>query len=349
MLELTHLSKRYDGFDFGPVDLSVDDEVLAVLGPSGSGKSTLLSLVAGLVVPDDGSVALDGRSLVGRPPEARGVGLVFQDGALFPHMTARENVAYAADRPGRVDELAARLELDDVLDRRPSSLSGGERQRVALARTLAADPDVLLLDEPLSSLDAPIRRRLRDELYDLFDSLSVPIVYVTHDQRAAAALGDRIAVLRDGSVEQVDDPTTVLRRPATRFVAEFTGSETVFEATVSEDGRHVGTGDVTLRTDADPPPGSVVTCCVRPSRVELMPATDGGVTPDEADGANALPGRVRRWVNESDAYRVVVDVDGTDVALTATVPPTTFERLGLDTGSRVRAAIPPAALHVIPE
>ncbi|MFB6256960.1 MAG: ABC transporter ATP-binding protein, partial [Haloplanus sp.] len=158
-LRLDGVTKRYAGFELGPLDLAVADEVLAVLGPSGCGKTTLLWLVAGLTRLDAGTVTLDGRTLDGRPPENRGIGLVFQDGALFSHLTARENIAYAATED-RVDDLAATLEIRDLLDRRPPSLSGDERQRVALARTLAADPDALLLDEPLSSLDAPIRRRL---------------------------------------------------------------------------------------------------------------------------------------------------------------------------------------------
>jgi ABC-type spermidine/putrescine transport systems, ATPase components len=129
--------------------------------------------------------------------------MVFQEGALLPHMTARKNIEYAATSTDRVDELATVLELKDVLERKSPTLSGGERQRVALARTLATDPDVLLLDEPLSSLDAPIRKRLRDELHSLFESLEIQILYVTHDQRTATALGDRVAIVRDGDLEQV--------------------------------------------------------------------------------------------------------------------------------------------------
>lgn len=354
MLKLTDLSKTYDGFAFGPADLSVGTEVLAVLGPSGSGKTTLLSLIAGIASPDGGSVSLDGRRLDGRPLEERRTGLVFQDGALFPHMTARENIAYAAADTDRIDALATRFEIDGVLDRRPRTLSGGERRRVALARTLASDPDALLLDEPLSNLDTPIRRRLRDELHDLFGSLDVPVLYVTHDQRTATALGDRIAILRDGAVEQVGPPSDVLARPATRFVAEFTGTENVFEAAVAgRDGDAVDLrfGGYTLRASADAAVGSTVTACVRPSRVRLR-AADGVDRADGVDGAvggrdNTLPGTVRRWLNEGDEYRVVVEAEGAPVTLTATVPPPAFERLALDAGVAVRATVPPDAIHLI--
>jgi molybdate/tungstate transport system ATP-binding protein len=344
MLALRGLAKSYPGFRFGPVDLAVDGEVLTVLGPSGSGKSTLLALIAGIASPDAGDVRLDGRSLVGRPLEARRVGVVFQDGALFPHMTARENVAYAATGPERVEAVARTLEIRDVLDRRPAALSGGEKQRVALARTLVADPDALLLDEPLSSLDAPIRRRLRDELHDLFRSLDVPIVYVTHDQRAATVLGDRVAVLRAGTVEQVGPPSRVLDRPETAFVARFTGTENVFGAEVvgrDDDGLVLRVGDVTLRAAADRPAGTSVSACVRPSRVALHPP-DGG-------GANALDGTVRRRLNEGDEYRVRVAVDGSDLDLLVAVPAPAVERLGVEPGSAVRASIPPEAIHLLGE
>jgi len=365
-LELARLTKAYGEFTFGPVELTVEDEVLAVLGPSGSGKTTLLSLVAGIAEPDSGSILLDRRELVGRPLEDRRVGMVFQEGALFPHMTARENVEYAATSDERVAELAATLELEGVLDRRPATLSGGERQRVALARTLAADPDVLLLDEPLSSLDAPIRKRLRDELHDLFASLDIPVLYVTHDQRTATALGDRLAIVRDGDLEQVGSPSAVLDRPASRFVARFTGTENLFEGQVierSESGEEVWVqvGDVRFRTAAPEVAGSAasashvsgaadsgssVTVCIHPSRVELEPldaSVDGG-----AKQANAVTGTVGRWLNEGNEYRVDVDVEGGALTLIASVRPPTFERLGVDDGSEIRALVPPESIHLIP-
>jgi molybdate/tungstate transport system ATP-binding protein len=344
-LDVTGLRTAHAGFEFGPVDLTVGREVLAVLGPSGSGKTTLLSSVAGIVRPDAGSVLLDGRELVGRPLEARRVGMVFQDGALFPHMTARENVAYAAASDGRVEELASALELDGVLERRPPTLSGGERQRVALARTLAADPDVLLLDEPLASLDAPIRRRLRDVLHEVFASLDVPIVYVTHDQRTATALGDRLAIVRDGTLEQVGSPETVLDRPASRFVARFTGTDNLFEGRVvggSADGARVRFGDVRLRTAAPADGGSAVTVCIPPSRVDL------GAADAEGDGAaNALTGTVVRRLNEGHDYRVDVDVEGAPAPLTATVRPPTVARLTVEVGAELRVLVPRESVHLI--
>jgi len=347
-LELSRLHKAYDQFDFGPVDLTVDDEVLAVLGPSGSGKTTLLSLIAGIATPDSGSIRLGGRELVGLPLEDRHVGLVFQEGALFPHMTARENIEYAATASERVDELATALELEDVLDRKPPTLSGGERQRVALARTLATDPDVLLFDEPLSSLDAPIRKRLREELHSLFESLEIPTLYVTHDQRTATALGDRLAIVRDGDFEQVGSPSTVLTRPTSRYVARFTGTENLFQGTVTDrtaDGASVRFGDVRFRATASDLSASVVTVCIHPSRVEVE-------APSVADGdrtANTVTGTVARWLNEGSEYRVDIEIEAGSLTLTANVRPPTFERLALEAGSEVRVLISRESVHLIPE
>ena len=356
-LEIGGLRKAHGGFELGPVDLAVGREVLSVLGPSGCGKTTLLWTVAGILRQDDGTIRLDGRPLDRLPPEDRNTGLVFQDGALFPNMTVRENIAYASADPGTVAGLAEMLEIEDVLDRRPRTLSGGERQRVALARTLATEPDALLLDEPLSSLDAPIRRRLRDELHDLFGSLAIPVVIVTHDQRTATALGDRIAVLGDGTVEQVGPPSEVIERPENRFVAEFTGNENVFQAEVV--GRSKGVvelrvGDVTLTANvewtsgsaasAEPTRGSIVTACVHPSRLRVRPPSIDEPTSD----GNLVGGTVRRWLNEGNEYRVVVGIDGACVDLTATLPPSAFERLAVERGAGLDVAVSPGAIHLIP-
>mgnify|MGYP000194574507 FL=1 len=350
-LTLSGLSKTYGDFELGPLDLEISNEVFCVLGPSGSGKSTLLSLLAGTANPNRGSLAVDGRSMSGLPPEARRIGLVFQDGALFPHLSARENVEYASENPEYVRELTRLLAIEDVLDRRPANLSGGERQRVALARTLASEPDVLLLDEPLSSLDEPISRRLRGDLDRLFETLDVPVVYVTHDQRSATALADRIAILRDGDVAQVGTPTDVLEHPVSRFVAEFTGNENVFEIRIAtdENGRYGHIGSTALRSEGEsgalswldsPSDVSAVTVCVHPSRIDFR-----GVNGSEKR-AYQIPVTVERWLHENDTYRVFARVAGGPV-LTATMSRMAFERLEFSRGDETTAMIPVDSIHVL--
>lgn len=207
-------------------------ELLTVVGPSGSGKTTLLRIIAGLDEPDTGALALDGQPLSALPAQQRDMAMVFQNGALYPHMTARENLAFglklrkvaSQEIARRVNETAEWLGLRDCLDRRPAALSGGQRQRVALGRAMARRPMVFLLDEPLSNLDPQTRVELRREIARLHRETGITMVYVTHDHEEALALGDRVAVLRAGRLQQVASPREIYERPANRFVAGFIGS-----------------------------------------------------------------------------------------------------------------------------
>lgn len=342
-LALDGFVKTYEGFELGPIDLTVKNEVLSVLGPSGCGKTTLLSTVAGIVSPDAGRVTLNGRDLTGQPPEERGTVLVFQDGALFPHMTARENVAYAAESMKQVEELAATLEIEGILNQRAATLSGGERQRVALARSLATDPAALLLDEPLANLDAPIKRRLRDELRPLLSSLSIPIVYVTHDQHEATAIGDRLAVMEDGTVHQIDTPKEVFAHPATPFVASFTGSINVFQAQVAgtDTSLVLDWNDRQIETPGyGHEVGEDVWFCIRP---EYVTTTDDSA----ADEANVLDGTVTRRVFEGDDYLVDIAPDGMDDVIRIKLSPPVYDRLGLADQDRIRVLLAKEAIHVI--
>jgi multiple sugar transport system ATP-binding protein len=215
------------------IDLAAaDGELLVVLGPSGSGKSTLLRVTAGLDSLSEGSIEIGGRDVTREPPARRNVAMVFQTYALFPHLTAAENIGFGLEarevpkvlRRERVAEAARIVGCSDLLDRRPAELSGGERQRVALARALVRDPDVFLLDEPLSNLDAQLRTQMRAELKELHRRVGATMVYVTHDQVEALTLGDRLAVLEAGELQQVGTPDELFRRPENRFVARFVGS-----------------------------------------------------------------------------------------------------------------------------
>jgi ABC-type sugar transport system ATPase subunit len=230
-LEISGLGLSRPGFSLD-VDLCLPEARLgAILGASGCGKSTTLKLVAGLLVPERGSIRLGDRELVGLPPERRRVGLVFQDLALFPHMSAQGNIEYAlkvagmdrAERTERVGRLAASLRITSLLGRRPSALSGGEQQRVALARSLAASPDLLLLDEPLSSLDAALRRELRTELRDSIREAGLAALHVTHDVEEALFMGDRIYLMDGGRMIQAGSPEAVWASPANAVAARLLG------------------------------------------------------------------------------------------------------------------------------
>jgi multiple sugar transport system ATP-binding protein len=215
------------------VDLSIaDGEFLALLGPSGCGKTTLLRIIAGLETQSSGRVLIGGRDISALPPRQRGLAMVFQNYAVFPHMTVRDNVAFGLRMNGadsarmarQVDQAAALLQIGPYLDRYPGQLSGGQRQRVAVARALAVEPAVLLMDEPLSNLDALLRLEMRAELKSVLHAAGTTTVYVTHDQTEAMGLSDRIAVLHAGRIEQIGTPADIYAHPATMFVGSFVGS-----------------------------------------------------------------------------------------------------------------------------
>lgn len=215
------------------VDLDIGEgEFLVLVGPSGCGKSTLLRLIAGLETPTSGRIFIGGTDVTGWPPQARDLAMVFQSYALYPHMSVRDNLAYGlkvrrTDRAvaaQRVADVAAALDIEALLDRRPAQLSGGQRQRVALGRAMVRQPNAFLLDEPLSNLDPALRAQARAELRRLHRSLGVTVVYVTHDQEEAMTLGGRVAVMHDGAIEQVAPPLDVYGRPVNTFVARFIGA-----------------------------------------------------------------------------------------------------------------------------
>jgi len=240
MVQLHGVTKRFGSFTaVNNVSLDIHaGEFLTLLGPSGCGKTTLLRMIAGFETPDLGSVWLDGADVTPRPPYRRNVNQVFQSYALFPHMTVRENIAFGLRMQGtpesesdrRVAEAIRLVSLDGFEERKPHQLSGGQRQRVALARALAPRPSVLLLDEPLSALDAKLRQAMQLELKRLQRQLGVTFVFVTHDQEEALIMSDRIAIVNEGRIEQIGDAQDIYHRPATAFVADFVGQTNLLEA-----------------------------------------------------------------------------------------------------------------------
>ncbi|SJZ57999.1 multiple sugar transport system ATP-binding protein [Enhydrobacter aerosaccus] len=284
------------------IDLDIGEgEIVTLLGPSGCGKSTLLRIIAGLEVADTGAIEIGGRDVSRLAPGARNIAMVFQSLALYPHLTGRQNMALPlrVRRLGRwqrlfsplrlsqsvrtiereidaaVDDLAARLAIAEVIDRVPARLSGGQRQRVAIGRALIRDSRLLLLDEPLSSLDAKVRAQAREEIVQIQRSFGLSCVFVTHDQGEALAISDRIAVMLGGRVAQFDTPAEIYRNPVSLEVARFVGTPTIncFEGIVDAQGR-VHTGSFLFDTRLAAPAGDTVTVAVRPEHVRLGPARE---------------------------------------------------------------------------
>ena len=285
-LALQGVTKRYgDVVALHPADLTIAaGEFMTFLGPSGSGKTTLLMIIAGFVEPSGGRLLVDGRDITQLPPERRDFGVVFQGYALFPHLSVRNNIAFplrargvaASDARRKVDAALELTQLGTYADRKPSELSGGQQQRVALARALVFEPDLLLLDEPLSALDKALRKDLQDELKALHRRVGTTFIYVTHDQEEALAMSDRIAILRHGTIQQTGSPRTLYERPQTAFVASFLGKSNLLEGRIESIGPTlvaVRAGALDLHLAAEVRRGSKVgdllNLGLRPERVEL--------------------------------------------------------------------------------
>lgn len=269
-------------------DLSVEaNSFFSLLGPSGCGKTTTLRMISGFEKPDDGRVVFNGRDVVNVPPNMRDTNMVFQHLSLFPHMSVRDNVAYglkksgvpAAEQEERVSNYLELVDLAGFGDRRPSELSGGQQQRVALARALVNEPSLLLFDEPLASLDRKLRQQMQVELSKIHRKVDTTFFYVTHDQEVAMTLSDRLAIMRDGRIEQVGTPREVYNEPANLFVADFIGDMNLFEGHASNDadGTSIALGGEngpTYRTDAQLGEGNL-TVAIRPENIEMEVEDNG--------------------------------------------------------------------------
>lgn len=321
-----------------PTDLTVaKGETLVFLGPSGCGKTTCLRIVAGLEKPDAGGrVLFDGADVTETEIEHRNIGMVFQSYALFPNMTVAENIGYGlkirkvppAERAKRVAEMLALTGIEPLRDRRIDQLSGGQRQRVALARAVAIRPRVLLLDEPLTALDAALRDRLRTELDQLLRSLGITAIYVTHDQAEAMSLGDRIVVMKQGEIVQVGTPREVYFEPNSRFVAEFVGAANVIEGMASERSIRLPGGQLLL---PEPRAEGRCTLMLRPEAIEIR-APEGEAWTGTVQAVSFLGDRQRVTIAGAAAELIVAEAPN---------------RTRLTTGDRVGLAVAPQALRIL--
>jgi ABC-type Fe3+/spermidine/putrescine transport system ATPase subunit len=346
-IELRGLGREFtDGTYVGPVELAIEKgELLTLLGPSGSGKTTTLRMVAGFIRPSSGSLTFNGRDMTDVSPRDREIGMVSQSVALFPNMTIFENIAFGLEMAHwnrariieRVDELSRMLGIRELLNRRISEVSGGEAQRVAVARALARKPQVLLLDEPLSSLDPQLRDRLQMEIREVQRSLGITTLYVTHNQAEAFAISDRIAIMNGGIVVQVGTPDELYESPRSEFVARFLGSGNVFSGIVErvhERSISVRVHDYVFEVSGNRERGSNVCFTVKPENVRIE-LSQSGAEPIAA---------VVSVIPQAGSNRIVLDFEGnevvsilTDDAIVSRLQNTEISRVGFtfDPGSAV--------------
>ncbi|WP_028092831.1 ABC transporter ATP-binding protein [Pseudodonghicola xiamenensis] len=321
-VEFERVQKSYDGETLVVKDLNLEipkGEFLTMLGPSGSGKTTCLMMLAGFETATHGEIKLDGRPINNIPPHKRGIGMVFQNYALFPHMTVAENLAFPlevrkmskSEREAKVKRALDMVQMGDFGGRRPAQLSGGQQQRIALARALVFEPELVLMDEPLGALDKQLREHMQFEITRLAHELGITTVYVTHDQTEALTMSDRVAVFNDGRIQQIDPPDTLYESPKNSFVAQFIGENNTLEGVVKEisgdhalvqldggeliDCKPVNVNEVGQRTKVS----------IRPERVE--------VNKDRLqDGAHLLKAEVREFIYMGDVFRTRISVAGND-------------------------------------
>ncbi|MBS0433930.1 MAG: ABC transporter ATP-binding protein [Proteobacteria bacterium] len=352
------VQKTYDGVQLVVRSLDLDirrGEFLTLLGPSGSGKTTTLMMLAGFESPTAGEIVLDGRPITRTPPHKRHFGMVFQNYALFPHLTVGQNVAYPltvrkvpkAEQQQRVEKALAMVRLDGKAERLPGQLSGGQQQRVALARALVFNPQLVLMDEPLGALDKQLREHMQIELKELHRQLGVTFVYVTHDQDEALTMSDRVAVFNDGEIQQIDPVERIYEQPGNRFVAGFIGDSTVLEGTVRATGLEGGGGErcgivlpdgrvITGLNVNDAAVGDRVQASARPERIVLHTAAPG-------ERANVLQATVSDLIYFGDHLRALCHVAEGQAEATVKLP---LAAAGARAGDTVWLEFPPESTRI---
>lgn len=347
MIRLENVCLELPGFSLRDITLTVaGGEYFILVGPYASGKTVLLETIAGLHRAS-GRVWLDGRDVTSLPPERRNIGIVYQDCALFPHLTVAENIAFGlrvrrrppAEVNRELERVAGLLTIGDLLTRKPEYLSGGERQKVTLARALASDPRVLLLDEPLGALDPQTRAQVRRELTRLHSKLGLTVIHVTHDFEEAVTMGTRIAVIGAGSIRQVGSPDEIFRHPNSEFVARFTMAVNVLPGTaVREDSGRTVFWVAGIRLEADADIDGRCFAAVRPESILISKS------PPDGGAANIFRGVVTGIVNRGSVVEITVEVPP---SFTCLVTRHTYEQIGLEIGQQVYLTIPRASVALV--
>ncbi|MFC5694870.1 ABC transporter ATP-binding protein [Pseudomonas sp. GCM10022186] len=316
LVSFRNIQKTYDGEKLVVKNLNLDikeGEFVTLLGPSGSGKTTSLMMLAGFETPTQGEILLKDKPLHNLPPHKRDIGMVFQNYALFPHMTVEENLAFPLsvrkmnrlESAEKVRRALSMVKLNDLAKRYPAQMSGGQQQRVALARALVFEPKLVLMDEPLGALDKQLREHMQLEIKHLHKELGLTVVYVTHDQSEALTMSDRVAVFNDGVIQQIDNPATIYESPNNSFVARFIGENNSLMGTLeSANGEHchvrLGDGSIIQALSVVPvPTGHKVALCIRPERVQVRPFSGAQLT-----------ARIQEYIYLGDHVRMITEVAG---------------------------------------
>lgn len=344
MLRISNINRKWGEFSLRNINLEIEEEeYFVILGPTGSGKTLLLEVMAGFYKPDDGKMEFRDRDFTDLPPNERNFGFVYQDYVLFPHMKVRDNIAYglkvrkAEDIEEKVEEMAKAVGVDHLMDRSPLTLSGGEQQRVAMARALVLRPDVLLLDEPYGGLDRQTTVALRSMVKDLHRKYGGIVVHVTHDQEEAVVLGDRVAVMKEGGIEQVGSPGDIMRRPSSKFVADFVGTGNVFRETARRKGDvsmvTVGGVDIYSASTLE----GEVTLTIRPEDIILANQAV------ESSARNNYRGRVTSILDRGIFHEVTVDIG---IPLVVFITRQSIENLGLEVDREVYLLFKASSVHM---
>ncbi len=349
MILIKNLQKRWKNFSLKNINLQINNgEYFVILGPTGAGKTLLLETIAGFHYPDEGEIWINGENVTYFPPEKRGIGFVYQDYMLFPHMTVEENVEFGlktrnipnAERKKVVDEIIELLGLSHLRRRLPNTLSGGERQKTALARALAIKPKILLLDEPLSALDVNTQKRLREELKNLHKKLKITILHVTHNHFEAYSLAEKIAIMKDGTIIQAGSPEEVFRKPKDNFVARFVGFENLFEGKVIRIHEGIALIDINgVKIEAVSSKTGKCTVGIRPDDIIVSK------NPLKSSMRNILKGEISEYIDMGSLVNLIIKAR--NLHFIALITKRSFAEMKLHKKQKVYIAFKASSVHVI--